>query len=619
MNRALLILLLLSGYFVTTARANTWQASRVWVVGTDDHAWVIGASDMADAALPVLQIWYAGNGAENKSPSLLPTLPPISGNPIAICADSEGLRVLFADLNQVDYFPNKPLAPGSLWKEECRRPPLAWSGDATKPIVWAVVAKEHLVEPMAPGAIDSDEDPRGEAAAESDLATDDAEKSALPVDPQRQPPSITVPPSSGHVLLMLERGVWSRHAITPAAENAERYWIASRDGLPRLFWQSGAQVLVSTRKQNADGITDWSEPTVVVASAVLRHAWTGDTKAGPIFVALVASSDAAAQVHVFTPDADGRWDRRAILRENLDYLAVDPLRVGVAIARGGIAMARIASGAEVEFAVIDVETWSPVRFEPLSLRRPEPTRPSRWQDSMALLVALSILTIVMWTRRMQLTTQLALPIGLLPSAVWRRIMATFLDFAPGALLMMPLALRAVPELADGADLASIREQLDDPAIQTKLLPFHYGSIIAYGLWCLVWEAIISTTPGKYLFGCRVISVLHRPSETMGAPDAPAIEESSSSESEEPIAVVGALRPSTLGERPQFRQLAVRNLCRIIMVSIGPPGWIITLMMMGMLSRNRQRVGDLMAGTMVVEEGVPIEDRAPDEPQDGQFG
>ncbi len=45
---------------------------------------------------------------------------------------------------------------------------------------------------------------------------------------------------------------------------------------------------------------------------------------------------------------------------------------------------------------------------------------------------------------------------------------------------------------------------------------------------------------------------------------------------------------------------------------------LTLMMMGMLSRNRQRVGDLMAGTIVVEDGIP-EEQQPPPTDEGPFG
>ncbi len=62
---------------------------------------------------------------------------------------------------------------------------------------------------------------------------------------------------------------------------------------------------------------------------------------------------------------------------------------------------------------------------------------------------------------------------------------------------------------------------------------------------------------------------------------------------------------------------LRNVCRILMVGIGPSGWIITIMMMGMLSRNRQRVGDLLAFTVVVEDAPPpVEDSFLGGPDDG---
>jgi uncharacterized RDD family membrane protein YckC len=37
--------------------------------------------------------------------------------------------------------------------------------------------------------------------------------------------------------------------------------------------------------------------------------------------------------------------------------------------------------------------------------------------------------------------------------------------------------------------------------------------------------------------------------------------------------------------------------------MGQPGWIVTLMMLVLVSRNRQRLGDILGGTTVVMRGL----------------
>jgi uncharacterized RDD family membrane protein YckC len=80
---------------------------------------------------------------------------------------------------------------------------------------------------------------------------------------------------------------------------------------------------------------------------------------------------------------------------------------------------------------------------------------------------------------------------------------------------------------------------------------------------MIWELATGATPGKMLFGCRVLGI-------NGAP-------------------------------PLTRQIVVRNAARVLEL-LAWPLLLLTLMSMGVLTRNRQRIGDLLADTMVVEPG-----------------
>lgn len=541
------------------AQGQTWHASRVWVTGADHHTWVIGAADTADKVLPELQIWYMGEASPGLlAPSLLAALPPLTGNPLFAGADESALRVFFSDLTQYDYRPAGAHAPGPPWRGVCRKPPLAWCGDAAEESVWAVVIGEHLVPPTTqpPAEEESDED---EPAADSPAGA----------------PAAASMPTARYALLHQRRGVWARVGAPDEADEAEQFWLAARAGEVYLFWMEGKVLRVSTLKD-----AQWSAPKVVTADAAVRLAWPGVTEAHAVMVLGVDAGNDRINLHILAPGTDGEWTRLGVARENEDYLSLDPLRSSVAICRGRLSVARIGAGGAVEYGEGDTATREPIRFVPLSLRRPDPEMSSDWGDSLSLAMALMILTVVMWTRRQQLTGEIVLPEGLVPSAVWRRIMATFIDIAPAVLIVVPFVARSIPELSHIGDLRDLQTRIDEPVIKQRLVPLQFATVVIYGLWCMIWEMVISTTPGKYFFGCRVLSVT--------------------------------------GDRPRPRQIVVRNIVRTIMVGIGSPGLIITLMMMGMLSRNRQRVGDLMAGTIVVEDGMP-EEQQPPPTDEGPFG
>ena len=536
-SRAAALILFLSGGFSTHAQTPEWKAARVWVNGGDTQVFVVAASDASGSALPLVQFWH---GPVKSGAAIEPRqrlhLPPVTGDPVAVSADAGGLHLLYSDLTTFDYFEKRPLSPGANWQAECKVSPLAWCGDAGDPILWALVETKALVAPQQP---------------------DDAEQA----DVAESRPTIEI--TERFAVLRLRDGVWSRRAAPAAADAGKRFWLAARKGDLHVFWYAGGEVSVSSLQGN-----EWSSPERVLKGESIRHAWAGANKAGPIFMACrPAVEDEAARVDLYLR-RDGAWSMGEPLREGNEFLAVDPRKAAMAIAGDQVVVARVADNGQVHFGLSDLAGIHPVRFEPLSLVREQPPSSGEWQDAIVLGLVLGMMTLVLWRRRDQVAAPIALPIGLVPAAVWRRGLATILDFVPAMLMMMPWWFKVMPEAATYGDIQTLTRQMEDPEMMAKLAPIQYTTIMVYGLWCMVWEMLIGSTPGKYLFGCRVLSVA--------------------------------------GDRPAPRQVFVRNVVRVIMVSMGAPGLIVTLMMIVMVTRNRQRVGDLLAGTIVVEPGVPEE-------------
>jgi uncharacterized RDD family membrane protein YckC len=325
--------------------------------------------------------------------------------------------------------------------------------------------------------------------------------------------------------------------------------------------------------------TAWGEMSDVPNAGRIREAWAGYGSAGAVLVVAVGRTDERCEVKLLSANEAGEWRVGETLRENLEFLEIDPDRYDVGFARDRIIMARTSTAGGVEFASTEIDGSEPVRFEALSMERPELSPQGTIQETIALVVGLAVLTFVMWTRRQQLALPATVPQGMQISAVWRRIMATMIDVAPAAFIAVPWMMKAVPELSQGMSWEEIQKVIDLPSVQAKMLPIEISAVLIYGIWCWVWELFTRATPGKMLFGCRVLGVD--------------------------------------GNAATPRQIMLRNVCRILMVGIGPSGWIITIMMMGMLSRNRQRVGDLLAFTIVVEDAPPpVEDSFLGGPDDG---
>lgn len=554
MKRSFSIAILIFASSGGVARGETWVASRVWAAGTDKSVWVAGSSTSSGKVLPLVQIWNGAAGADAELPALSNEIPPISGNPIAVAADAAGLRILYADLTQCDYFAERAYSPGPRWLDQSSRPPLAWCGDAARPVSYALVATSSLPAPSEATTRDS-----------NDLDDDsilDAPPPTLPI------------PTTTYCLLVYQGSVWSRIDGPAQLTALDRAWLCARDGRVLLFYE--VENAVRCVQYNGES---WSDARKLPDAGKLQHAWPGYAESGPVFIAAIGRSDERCELKVLHLDAEGAWQVGETLRENLDFMEVSPRRCGVAIAGGRIVIARAAAAGGVELASVAMDGVEPMRFVPLSMQRPQVAPQGTLQETIALIVGLAVLTFVMWARRQQLALPAAVPQGLQIASVWRRVMATFIDFSPAILIAMPWMMRALPELFQGLAWEEVQLRLARPEVQAKLMPIQYASVVIYGVWCWAWELFTRATPGKYLFGCRVLGID--------------------------------------GSLPSGRQIMLRNLCRMLMVGIGPSGWIITLMMMGMLSRNRQRVGDLLAFTIVVEEAPPpMEDSFLGGPDDG---
>lgn len=207
--------------------------------------------------------------------------------------------------------------------------------------------------------------------------------------------------------------------------------------------------------------------------------------------------------------------------------------------------------------------------EPLS--RPMLSDARNWTPQVRVLVMVILIGVVaslFLFRRETIAQPALLPPGAELAFISQRVAAWLIDFAPFA-----LAAASATGLDGWTGLSALARwafQLDearDRLPETSVLVWWGLSVCGFTLYCLIMELVVGRTVGKLLAGYRAISP-------------------------------GRARTTA-------NAALIRNLCRLI--ELFPPFWI--LLFLAVLTRNRQRLGDIYAGTVAVRFRAAPEGRA----------
>jgi len=175
------------------------------------------------------------------------------------------------------------------------------------------------------------------------------------------------------------------------------------------------------------------------------------------------------------------------------------------------------------------------------------------------------------------------PPGRRPANLVRRLLAAVVDFVPMATMAGVIFPIPIPP----AGLSNIQELMEYANSQGQTGQFAYLFICAHVLYvgyCIFMEARFGATVGKMIFRLRVVAM-------------PVVSLSSFSEQ--------AVRPSggtqagfvAVEARPDIRAAMLRNVSKIIELSLL---MLPLLLLMPALSRARQRIGDMLARTVVID-------------------
>lgn len=527
------------------AIAGDWQPDRILLSGSDERVWVVAASRAEGDKVPEARFWFSTDNADKKvaaAPKPSPNLQPVSGNPTFAAADKSALRVLYGDLALWRYETKSFPATDALFVIQSERPPLAFAGDAAQNVSWFLVDADTLARPVTTSQ--ADDEATVEAASQPAPTTLSAEK----------PKHLA--------LLRLERGFWTRIDVPEFATGFDGYRMAIRHERVHVFWQNAAGDTISYSAFSND---TWSPPAVAIRDRKVERYWVGSSLKGPILiVGLPAESANTLHLSIAFENNKG-WVLSKPIGTGGTPLTVSRDAVSATIACNQLAVAMIEDSA-IQFAWGDISTAPTIRKTALSMAIPSTDATNQgWRNTVQTMVLLLLVTIVLATRREQMQTPAAIPKGYILATVWRRAMASLIDVSPAAILILLLNWDFLGPLLQAVGSSDV-PVLQSPEVIARQDKIWMLFVAMYGGWCFVLEGLGHTTLGKRILNCRVLSAD--------------------------------------GTAPTARQILIRNAIRILIVGLGTSGVLVTFMLLAMFTVNRQRLGDILANTIVVQPTPP---------------
>ncbi len=214
-------------------------------------------------------------------------------------------------------------------------------------------------------------------------------------------------------------------------------------------------------------------------------------------------------------------------------------------------------GHHLQFGAVGPPTERTLEVEALWHRQTNELRSRTAWQALSIAVMLAVLIGLFVFRRDALTRPLALPADVVLAPTTRRVVAWLIDMVPFAIAAARVSGLDLRAALLGLARWGLSPDLEAAYPSPELLRFWLLTAAGHTVYLLVMELATRRSVGKALLGLRVADELIRP--------------------------------------PGARALLLRNLVRLI--ELMPQFWIFVLLVP--FSRNRQRLGDLLARTVVV--------------------
>ncbi len=541
-----------------TLGQTTRPAHELTLSGGDRICWmVVGQSNAEEQKLAQSFAYWEAGAAKPRAAS---GVPPQLGEIVRAAVVADDLYVFYQTGRHVRYTRRGSRPELQLSSNEV---PLALAGEPSSPraSLWAVVHAK-TADRVEADWLKVVEVRRLEDAGVDERADRAADATATrPVQERRE--------GTLH-LIFYDGAFWQPAQAAPdEAGDGARVWVAFLKDRAQMFWQRGVNDLEVHHAWYTD--RQWIIGPPIPLARPPRAASAGVMNGQLVFMTVV---DSQSELHRAEYEAwgwrearggddVGQWSRLPPLNDT----AGDPLRIpsDSVISPFGDQLAVM----KLEAGGAGVGLWPSGGGAPAEPFQPVPqsttwSRRSRYtglRDLAALLVVATVLSLVYWRRQESISQPVPLPTGWAIVGPGKRALAAVVDMAPALAVVAYVWYEPISQYAAATyEAAQTGAQEDAPVWPLTLTWASLAFRLSYTGYCLLCELLIATTIGKRLLGCSVMS------ESL--------------------------------ERPNRVQIVIRNVAR--MVEFEPYLMIWPFMLVVFLTRNRQRVGDLLARTVVVE-------------------
>ncbi len=376
---------------------------------------------------------------------------------------------------------------------------------------------------------------------------------------------------SRYVVVRLEKGRWQGDRGLPLTwfeSPSEVHLLASAASLTIVFRPDESRSdFVFTRSEDADSI--WTEPLPIEGLHPDDLLAAAMSNGDPI---LVVARNGGSRVTTLRLD-NTRWVEGAPLA--IGHAAIPLSRIAFGTLGSDVVGVWVSDDGTVRSALWSIQGGGTTGETPVRPLTPGPSAQS-WRTKQFIIAYMTlalVLVVVFFRRRISVIETVKLPSNVRLASHSRRLMAFGID----ALLFAPAAMYVYRPLLQKFefDEAMIRQAtMIDADVMQELVLRWIAVAGAFVLYAIIFEAWWRATPGKRLLHMRVLD------ET--------------------------------GHTCGLTRILVRNVLRA--VEFFPGLDLLPTLVLIFLTRNRQRIGDLIGGTIVVEE-LPAAPQPPEQPED----
>lgn len=384
--------------------------------------------------------------------------------------------------------------------------------------------------------------------------------------------------SKRHRLVVYDGVAWQPGIPVPDSyTGTEQVWFAVENGRFHLFWiaEENAREI---RYARYDG-EKWISAASMMLPGDLRSACVAIANKHLVFAALIKEPDWVSSrclqwSRALAAPVEEPWDAAASLLDEEGGPMVLPAGSAVGLFSDRLAVMRFGEREpELGLWAAGAGGKPDQPFAPIPAAsahdRTSPRHGAR--DLAATLIVAAVLLLLFWKRQEMIGAPLELPADLQIAGPARRAAAFLIDAAPAAALIGWLWFEPLSTF-----YAELKTGEPMPEMPNQVLWAWFWFRLIYTAWATLFETFTASTPGKRVVGCFVLS------ENLG--------------------------------RPTFLQIVIRNATR--MIELEPFLKIWPFLLTIFFTRNRQRVGDLLARTVVVERpaSILVDEHAEKEPE-----